>query len=350
MNPESAQPSSDSPQPPPQLHQAVTSQGILLGQHDQVLRGLAESNQILLSQMSMLVDRVAELAARNPQQPPTPASAVSSESTFASSSAGASQGPPITREPFVPTPERYGGDLGTCQAFLMQVSLVFELQPATYSTDRSRIAYVLSLLTGSARDWGSAVWEAQSPLCHSYPAFSQEMKKVFDHPIRGHEAGRRLFTLRQGSRSTAEYAVEFRTLAAGSGWNDLALQGAFRRGLCEGVKDELATRDEAASLDALISLAIRVDNRLRERRRERGARPPQPAPVRHPHPGSHSTFSPGPQTLAPTEVEPMQLGRARLTEEEKQRRRQTNACLYCGEGGHYAASCPAKRGKDRAPQ
>ena len=229
----------------------------------------------------------------------------------------------------------------------MQVSLVFELQPSTYNTDRSRIAYILSLLTGPARDWGSAVWEAQSPLCHSAGAFVQEMKKVFDHPIRGHEAGRHLFTLRQGSRSTAEYAVEFRTLAAESGWNDVALQGAFLRGLCEGVKDELATRDESPSLEVLISLAIRVDNR----HRERGARIPQASPAHTCHPGPRPSPPPGaPAAVALPGAEPMQLGRARLTEEERLRRRRNNSCLYCGEAGHYAAACPAKRGNAGAHQ
>lgn len=253
------------------------------------------------------------------------------------------------REPVLPTPERFGGDLGSCRAFLMQVSLIFELQPATYSTDRSRIAYILSLLTGSARSWGSAVWEAQSPICNSYVAFIHEMKKVFDHPIRGHEAGSRLFSIRQGARSTAEYAVEFRTLAAESGWNDTAQRGAFLRGLSEGVKDELAARDEESSLDDLISLAIRVDNRLRERRRERGARLPLQAPVRRHLPDTHSSsLSVTQSTTAPSEVEPMQLGRAGLTEEEKLRRRRANVCLYCGEGGHYAAGCPAKPGKGQA--
>ncbi|XP_062923390.1 cadherin-1-like [Mobula hypostoma] len=58
-----------------------------------------------------------------------------------------------------------------------------------------------------------------------------------------------------GSRRVAEYSVEFRTLAAGSGWNDEALQGVFRNGLSDMVKDELAASDDTDSLDSLISLA-----------------------------------------------------------------------------------------------
>ncbi len=40
----------------------------------------------------------------------------------------------------------------------------------------------------------------------------------------------------------ADYSVEFRTLTAGSKWNDETLQGAFANRLSEQLKDELASR------------------------------------------------------------------------------------------------------------
>lgn len=38
----------------------------------------------------------------------------------------------------------------------------------------------------------------------------------------------------------------------------------------------------------------------------------------------------------------MQVGRTSLTPEERQRRRQGNLCLYCGQAGHFIAHCQAK--------
>ncbi|KAK0131553.1 Retrotransposon-like protein 1 [Merluccius polli] len=109
------------------------------------------------------------------------------------------------------------------------------------------------------------------------------MKKVFDHPVQGREASQRLLQLRQGSRSVASFAVEFRTLAAESGWNEEALQGVFQNALSSELKDRLTSWEEPANLDHLISLAIHMDNRLRERRRERGTRsfatPPYESPA-----------------------------------------------------------------------
>lgn len=149
----------------------------------------------------------------------------------------------------------------------------------------------------------------------------------------------------------ADYSIEFRVLAAGSGWNDSALQGVFLQGLSEQLKDELAVRNETASLDSLISLAVRLDNRLRERRRERSSQPSAIPPFTPPaihhvasHPPESSAFRQPLPALSrtPAGPEPMQLGRARLTPEERSRRMSSRECLYCGQKDHFIASCPQR--------
>ena len=108
--------------------------------------------------------------------------------------------------------------------------------------------------------------------------FSTELRKVFDHPVKGQEAMNRLFSLRQGSGSVASFSVEFRILAAECGWDEPALMTLFARNLSEELKDGLASQDDSTSLEQLIALAIRLDNRLREQRRERANRTHSPAP------------------------------------------------------------------------
>lgn len=66
----------------------------------------------------------------------------------------------------------------------------------------------------------------------------------------------------------AEYAIQFHTLSAGSGWNEESLQAVFSNGLSKINKDELVSHPETTKLDELVSLAIRVDNRLWELRIE----------------------------------------------------------------------------------
>lgn len=40
----------------------------------------------------------------------------------------------------------------------------------------------------------------------------------------------------------------------------------------------------------------------------------------------------------------MQVNRARLSAEERQRRRRENLCLYCGASSHLIAACPTRPG------
>ena len=172
------------------------------------------------------------------------------------------------REPKVPTPEKYEGDLGGYRSFILQCGLIFDLQPYSYATDKARIAFVIELLRGRALEWASAVWERRDTCMTSYQGFTAEMRKLFDHPVRGKDAAKRLFSLRQGARNVADFVIEFRTLAVESGWNEESLQAFFYQGLSEQLKDELISYPEPSDLDSLVTLAIRVD-RVRERRREK---------------------------------------------------------------------------------
>ena len=95
------------------------------------------------------------------------------------------------------------------------------------------------------------------------------MKRVFDHPISGRNAAQRLKALWQSSRSVTDCAIYFRMLPAESGWNTEALHSAFLNGLSEVLKDALDFQDNPDTLDELIVLAIRIDNRRQEHRHER---------------------------------------------------------------------------------
>uniref|UniRef100_A0A3Q1GHD8 DUF4939 domain-containing protein n=1 Tax=Acanthochromis polyacanthus TaxID=80966 RepID=A0A3Q1GHD8_9TELE len=174
------------------LHASPLSAVITNAKHDQTLRSLSTNNSALFKQLSTLTEKVNQLTATASRP-----AATNSDSD---------------KEPFAPTPEPYHGDFGSCQAFLTQISLVFELQPRSYSNDRLRIAYLVGLLAEDACDWGTALWRKQAPICNFYSAFVKELERNFDHPVCGQDAVSRLLDIQQGSRCVAAYAREFRTL------------------------------------------------------------------------------------------------------------------------------------------
>ena len=69
-----------------------------------------------------------------------------------------------------------------------------------------------------------------------------------------------------------------------------------------------------------------------------------------------TTFLPRPATPilnpAPARLpeEPMELGRLRLSREERSRRLQRGLCMYCGSSGHQVQHCPDLQGKDSTRQ
>lgn len=120
----------------------------------------------------------------------------------------------------------------------------------------------------------------------------------------------------------------------------------FQAGLSESLQDELATREPADDLESLIAMAIRLDNRLRERRVARRKASPSQVPVSRSGspirvPGSKA--SPDPEQHSDP-LEDMQLGRSRLSPSERERRMRERRCLYCGASGHFRSTCPELSG------
>lgn len=302
-----------------------------------MLHHIMEALNTLSANVSQLDQQVTGLARPPPADslPPSAADPVQSP-------------PPHTREPFVLPPEHYSRDIGACSAFLLQCSYVFNLQPNSYATDKSHALYVMSLLKGRAAQWGTALWEGKSPILDLYASFVREMRKVFDHPVQGSVVASSLFALRQGFQSAANHAIEFRILAAETVWKEPALVSLFRHGLSDELQDELAAREEPETLEQLVALVIKLDNHLRERQRERSSSsrrmassPLSQSPTSPPKLPASSHPPSAPRALPAAPEEPMQVGRSRLTPEERQRLQNLQLCIYCGQPGHFLTQCPA---------
>ena len=147
---------------------AVEIQGAMLGRHEQELSAARHAVETLAAQVSDLSRQFHNLRLDPP------------------ATSWASESP----EPRINNPPCYSGQPTECRSFLTQCDIVFSLQPNTYSRGRARIAYVISLLTGRAREWGTAIWEARAECTNEYQNFKEEMIRVFDRSVFGKEASR----------------------------------------------------------------------------------------------------------------------------------------------------------------
>ena len=333
------------------LLQNLHSQGTLLADHTQQLshaasmvhnltveqKSQSEALQQLSQQQTAILNQVSALSAQfatlgTPAPPANPPASIN---------AASHQAPPLAtpaKEPKLAGPKPYEGGFKEYRGFMLQCEFVFELQPSMFSTDASRVAYITTHTAGEALRWIQSYLTSNPTIKHNYARFEEEFRRVFDHPVDGLDAGSKLLNIKQGTRTVSAYAIEFRTLAASTGWEDSVLCCIFRGGLTEVMKDEMV-RDRPADLNAMVTLATDIDQRLRDRRGAKALL--QQDSHRTPKSDSASIRTSDPSSSNTTVgVEPMEVGRTRLTTTEKENRRRRGLCLYCGVDGHKREDCP----------
>ncbi|KAI3375591.1 hypothetical protein L3Q82_003911 [Scortum barcoo] len=264
------------------VQQAVTQQGILLGQHDANIRALISANQTLAQQVASLSAQLASL-----QAPAAPTDQRNQPET----------GDDQQRDLQAVPPEPFSGVSSQCKGFIFQCKLFFQLKSISFSNDFSKIHFMLGLLQGKALTWAEARFAGRTFSGLTFSAFLEEFRRVFESPATPFCAS-----------SLALYHHPGPALGRGlhpgvSGpWRPRwigprtpALCAAFYSGLREYIKeDELASREEPVGLEALIKLTGNIDSRLQARRRER-----RPAPVSLEIPNSPGGPPPNSASRAP---------------------------------------------------
>ncbi|NP_001278002.1 retrotransposon-derived protein PEG10 isoform 2 [Papio anubis] len=291
----------------------------------------SEENNNLQNQVQKLTEENTTL---REQVEPTPEDE-DDDIELRGAAAAAAPPPPIEEECPEDLPEKFDGNPDMLAPFMAQCQIFMEKSTRDFSVDRVRVCFVTSMMTGRAARWASAKLERSHYLMHNYPAFMMEMKHVFEDPQRREAAKRKIRRLRQGMGSVIDYSNAFQMIAQDLDWNEPALIDQYHEGLSDHIQEELSHLEVAKSLSALIGQCIHIERRLARAAAARKPRSPPRALVL-PHVASHHQVDP---------TEPVGGARMRLTQEEKERRRKLNLCLYCGTGGHYADNCPAKASK-----
>ena len=277
--------------------------------------------------------------------------------------------PEHAKEPKISHPPPFNGRKDQTLEFLAKCNMVFAVQPRTYATDVTRIAFATNLLKEEAYRWVLPYLgmdaEDQPSWLHDWEDFQIEVKKYFGDANLAETSCFKLRNLRQ-TGSASLYATEFQRHAAYVHWNNETKKQNFFDGLKDDVKDRLLAPGKFKDYEVLVTAAIEYDDLLYQRRRTNNNPRPQintQRPINnisYPHSGTASTkantFVPRTTTTTfsptPMEIDAAQTRQAYgpISQAERERRMKENLCNYCGKPGHKAFECRAaqRRREQRA--
>ena len=124
------------------------------------------------------------------------------------------------KKPKVNTPDTFNGEWNKLTNFLMQVNLVFKLQPRRYVTDTLKIYYVTGYLWGapetSIKSYLSLPEDRMPDLLKDFSKFEEYLKNTWGNPDKRCTAATKIYKIRQtGSSALLRPRRSARPLLAG---------------------------------------------------------------------------------------------------------------------------------------
>src|SRR5258705_6339354 len=170
---------------------------------------------------------------------------------------------PATR---IRSPDTFdGSNLDDLQPFLLQCQLTFNLCPQHYTSNSSKVFFVISYLKKSTLEWFKiGVMEIDPRLAlawhSSWPKFISEICTHFGplNPTGMAEIELHHLSMQSDSH-ISEYLVQFNMLASQVLWGDAALQFQFYDGLPEQLKDKIMILGKPESLQEMVNVMVHYD-------------------------------------------------------------------------------------------
>jgi len=231
----------------------------------------------------------------------------------------------------------FAGDRRYLKGFLAKMNLIFMISPDRFPTDETKVIYVISRLYGNAMNWAASLIENQDPCLLNYDAFIAKINSVYGSFDSTFVANQKLRTIRQRRvGDVRNYILEFNRYADESSWNEEAKMDAFLAGL----NDQIANRilemfPGPKSLSAMQTIAARIDSRIAANRNFFN-----PQSKANNRPKNNNNFNKKKSNFKKKPSNSKFHGP--LSNEEKERRRRENLCLYCGSSEHSLDNCPLK--------
>ncbi|KNE91361.1 hypothetical protein PSTG_15226 [Puccinia striiformis f. sp. tritici PST-78] len=261
------------------------------------------------------------------QQAEAEAAKARAELAEAIAAANATPSEPSDDDIKVGYPDKFDGTRGDkAEVYLSQVTIYYAANPGKFRTDRKKIVFALSYLTGAASGWAQPFTEKiiNNVAITSDDYWTAFRGMYFDLKKRSN-AEKAIQALKQ-VKSVAQYAHTFAIHAYNNGWEATTLVSQFQQGLKQEVRMGIVLAQTAfTSLEDVISLAIKIDNEL------------SGAEV-----GTHRPA----QAVDPNAMD-LSAFRGQLSEADKTRMMRAGQCFRCGTKGHLARECPNKNSKNK---
>lgn len=257
----------------------------------------------------------------------------------------------------VPPPEAFDGKRNKLRGFITQSMAYLSHNTECIQYESDKVRTIAQYLKDEAYDWfeprlrdflenGKDCSHETQEVFSSYPEFVKQLKDTYGVVDEEREAARQLRLLFQKG-SAGDYVSKFRQITSKLEWDDAALMDKFHDGLKEDVKDAIALTDWPEDLTDLITLAVKIDNRLYVRRQAKKGKPSPGTHANHGRPRTQGTHQKqtGPQQWGdPMELDNINKDTSKkdqrkhgipLTDQQQDWKKQ-GACLKCGKQGHFA--------------
>lgn len=253
----------------------------------------------------------------------------------------------------VATPDDFDGKQAHAEEFLRQCEIYFTSYPN--ATDTQKINIALSHMKGeTAGPWAQRQLDlitgvTQGTAIRLWSDFRKQFKDNFADPDAKRTAQTKIMQIRQGTRSVAEYTIEFENYQYRSGFNDEALTVHFEVGLQEAVRRGVyGMIPMPTDLAGWKEAALQLNNNYRRyveqqkstprgTQQHQGNQRREQPPVHNPV--SRQTSAPSSSTSSrelPPGV-PMDVDRARSRGQFPSSR--TLVCFRCKQPGHMMKDC-----------